>query len=172
MASSHRTAFLRALVIGGLVTGIGGLSAGSAFAATASTSLNGVVTVTTDGGVTVTSLSGFVLINAADVDSGQTSCGTTTRIHVIGDAAVNTIDLGGVHAADFAPGAATQVDGIDGADVITGSELPDVINGDIGADVITGGDGNDIIGGGIGATPWTAAPGTTRCWRGPTSTSS
>jgi Ca2+-binding RTX toxin-like protein len=133
------------------VTGISGVSAGDAFATAASTSVNGVVTITTDGGVTVTCVEGFVLVNAADVDSGQTSCGTTTRIHVVGDAAVNTIDLGGVLAADFAPSASTQVDGIAGADVITGSELPDVISGDVGADVITGGDGNDVIDGGDGA---------------------
>jgi Ca2+-binding RTX toxin-like protein len=151
MASSHRRALVRALLVGGLVAGISGITAGSALATAASTSLNGVVTITTDGGVTVTCVSGFVKVNAADVDSGQTSCGTTTRIHVIGDAAVNTIDLSGVVEADFASGASTQVNGSDGADVITGSGLPDVISGDIGADVINGGGGNDIVGGGIGA---------------------
>ena len=151
MATSHRRALVRALLVGGLVTGISGISAGSAFATAASTSLNGVVTITTDGSVTVTCVSGFVKVNAADVDSGQTSCGTTTRIDVVGDAAVNTIDLSGVLEADFAPGASTQVDGSDGADVITGSGLSDVISGDIGADVINGGNGNDVIEGGIGA---------------------
>jgi Ca2+-binding RTX toxin-like protein len=150
MAPSHRTAFVRALVIGALVTGISGMSAGSAFA-TASSSVNGVVTIGTDGGVTVTCVAGFVLVNAADVDSGATSCGTTTRIHVVGDAAVNTIDLSGVLTADFAPGASTQVEGSDGADVITGSGLPDMILGEIGADVIAGGGGNDVIYGGDGA---------------------
>ena len=151
MATARRTALTRALIIGGLVTGISGVSGGSAFATAASTSANGVVTVTTDGGVTVTCVSGFVMVNAADVDSGQTSCGTTTHIHIVGDAAVNTIDLSGVFTADFAPGASTQVEGSDGADVITGSQLPDVIVGEIGADVIASGDGNDVIDGGIGA---------------------
>jgi Ca2+-binding RTX toxin-like protein len=151
MAASHRTAFARSLLIGGLVIGISGVSAGSASAIPASTSVNGVVTVNTTAGVTVTCVAGFVMIDAADVGSGPTSCGTTTRIHVVGDPAVNTIDLSGVLAADFAPNASTQVDGSDGADVITGSQLPDVINGEIGADVITGGDGNDTISGGIGA---------------------
>jgi len=153
MAPSLRTASIRTLLIGGLVIGISGVSAGSAFATAASTSVNGVVTINTDGDVTVTCVSGSVMVNAADIDSGQTSCGTTTRINVVGDAAVNTIDLSGVLAADFAPGASSQVNGSDGADVITGSGLPDVITGDIGADVITGGDGNDSIDGGVGADP-------------------
>jgi Ca2+-binding RTX toxin-like protein len=151
MASSHRTAFGRALLIGGLVTGISGISVGSAYATAASTSVNGVVTVTTDAGVTVTCVAGFVMVNGADVDSGQTSCGTTTRIHIVGDPAVNTIDLGGVLVGDFAPGATAQVEGSDGADVITGSALKDTITGDVGADVITGGLGNDVITGGDGA---------------------
>ncbi len=151
MAASYRRALVRALLVGGLVTGISGISAGSAFATAASSSWKGVVSITTDGGVTVTCVSGFVKVNAADVDSGQTSCGTTTRINVVGDAAVNTIDLSGVVEADFAPGAFTQVDGSDGADVITGGGLPDLISGDIGADVINGGNGNDVIEGGSGA---------------------
>jgi Ca2+-binding RTX toxin-like protein len=162
MASSHRRALVRALLIGALVTGISGVSAGTAFATASSTSVNGVVTVTTDGGVTITcaSGSGALLVNAADVGSGRTYCGTTTMIHVIGDPAVNTIDLSGVLAADFASGASTQVEGFDGADVITGSELPDRISGDIGADVINGGDGKDTIAGGIGADALNGGNGT------------
>jgi Ca2+-binding RTX toxin-like protein len=152
MASSHRKAFLRALLVGGLVTGISGLGVGTALATTSSWA-GGVLTVTTDGGVTVTCAAGALQVNGADPDNGPASCGTTTQIRVFGDAAVNTIDLSGVFAADFPAGASTLVMGSDGADVITGGELPDTIFGEIGADVITGGNANDVIDGGIGADP-------------------
>jgi Ca2+-binding RTX toxin-like protein len=162
MARSHRTAPLRALVLIGLVSGVSAVSAGTALAATTSTSANGVVTITTDGAVTVTcdSEGGALLVNGADVGSGFVYCEDTTSIRVIGDAAVNTIDLSDIGPFDLANGASTDVQGNDGADVITGSEVPDQISGGVGADVITSGGGNDLIKGGLGADGISGGAGT------------
>jgi Ca2+-binding RTX toxin-like protein len=155
MASSYRRASARALLIGGLVIGITGLGTGPALAATTSTYADGIVEVTTDGAATITcdSEGGLLLVNGFDVNSGNgwAFCETTDLIRVLGDPAVNTINLAGVLAADFGAGATTDIQGGDGADVITGSELPDHIIGGIGADGITGGSADDHISGGIGA---------------------
>ena len=153
MTSRHRGPFVRALLIGGLVTGISGMTAGTALATTMSSFASGVLTVTTDAAVTITceSESGALLVNGADVDTGRAYCETTHLVRVLGDAAVNTVDLGSVFADDFEKGASTQVQGNAGADVITGSELPDHVSGGIGADQILGGDGDDVLKGGVGA---------------------
>ena len=161
MTSRHRGPYARALLIGGLVIGISGMTAGTALATTTSSYASGVLTVTTDAAVTISceSETGVLLVNGADVDSGRAYCEATQLIRVQGDAAVNTVDLSGVFADDFAKGASTRVQGNAGADVITGSQLPDHLSGGIGADQILGGDGDDVLKGGVGADQINGAAG-------------
>ena len=164
MTASHRRTLVRASLIGTLVLGMSGLTAGSAFAAVTSSVTDGVLSVSTSAGdaVTITcdpgatrerrgtssrlGFNGFVWVNGADPGTGPAACGSIGKIVVLGDALANTIDLRGVTLATFpALEAGTRVRSGDGPDTIYGSSIQDRINSGFGSDAIEAGGGDDLV---------------------------
>lgn len=150
MAHSHRRSLIRGVLIGALVIGANGLTAGAAFAAVTSSVSSGVLSITTDAGdaVTITCVAGNVQVNAADPGTGAAACASISLINVSGDALANTFDLSGIVRADFAILTQAQVNGGDGDDVITGTAVRDHLIGGAGSDQVAAGGGNDLISGG------------------------
>jgi Ca2+-binding RTX toxin-like protein len=112
-----------------------------ASAAVTSNVSGGVLFVMSDAGdaIAITCADGNVKVNGADPGSGAAACSLIQGIFVRGGPGANTIDLSGVTQADFLDsGLSVGIFGGAGADSITGSEFPDVIDGGPGSDTIDG----------------------------------
>jgi Ca2+-binding RTX toxin-like protein len=134
----------------GVAAGVATVLAGAALGAVSSTFSGGHLTIGSDGAdaIVVTCSGGVVQVNGSvPAGAGTVSCSAVTTLFVRGGPGANTIDLSGVHAADFTglPPYGISVDGGAGDDTITGSALNDTLNGGDGADHIDGGNGSDLV---------------------------
>ena len=111
---------------------------GAASAAVTSSVTNGDLTVTSDAGdaIVITDVGGNVKVNGADPGNGPAASSTIDTIVVTGGPDANNIDLKGVHGNAFTALTSVSVDGAGGDDLISGTQL---------ADLLEGGDGNDRI---------------------------
>jgi Ca2+-binding RTX toxin-like protein len=139
------------------------VAASSANATVTASFENGRLTVSSDAddAIDVTCEGGQTKVNGQDPGS-PVPCSSVQWIDVTGGPGGNAIDLSAVSAVDFTLLYWTHVDGLGGADDITGSSsnLPeerldggaddDVLSGGGGTDIVLGGANNDVLNGGAG----------------------
>jgi Ca2+-binding RTX toxin-like protein len=158
-----RSASLAAGAAGAMLALLGFAGPAQASVNSAFDPVSGTLTVSSDAadGIEIAcqgSGPGQVIVNGLAPDGGPANCDVVTKIIVTGDPGTNAIDLRGVTDELFVLLTGTEISGGGGDDVITGSELPDVMEGDEGDDRITGfrnpatgrdvflgGDGNDTL---------------------------
>ncbi|MCB2155966.1 hypothetical protein KQI84_13875 [bacterium] len=116
-------------------------------AAVTSSLLVDALTVETTAGdsVTITDDAGVLKVNGSDPLGSELNTAAVNAITVIGDDAVNTIDLSAVATPAFNSGLLVRIEGSIGSDIIIGSSFGDTILPGPGTDDIDGGPGNDRI---------------------------
>ena len=155
-----RSVSLAAGVAGGMLALLGFAGPAQASVDSAFDAGSGTLTVTSNAGDGIAiacqgSGPGQVIVNGAAPGGGPANCDAVTKIIVTGGPGANALDLRGVTDELFVALTGTEISGGGSADVIDGSELPDVMEGNEGNDRITGfrnpASGRDVFLGGDGS---------------------